>query len=90
MGAVMRLIRLTNDALGLTSVIVTHDVREVSQIADYCYVISGGSVIGAGTPQELGQTSSNLIQQFMNGEADGPVPFHYPAPDYTEQLLSSS
>lgn len=90
MGAVMRLIRLTNDTLGLTSVIVTHDVREVSQIADYCYVISGGSVIGAGTPQDLGQTSSNLIQQFMNGDADGPVPFHYPAPDYTQQLTSSS
>ncbi len=89
MGVVMRLIQLTNDALGLTSVIVTHDVREVSQIADYCYVLSGGAVVGAGTPEDLGQTPSSLIQQFMHGDADGPVPFHYPAPDYAEELLHS-
>jgi len=89
MGVVLRLIRMNNDVLGLTSVVVTHDVREVSHIADYCYVISGGSVVGAGTPDELGHSDSELVRQFMNGEADGPVPFHYPAGDYGDELLGS-
>ena len=87
MGVVMRLIRLNNDVLGLTSVVVTHDVREVAQIADYCYMISGGRVVGAGTPAELDHSDSPRVQQFMIGEADGPVPFHYPAPDYHAELL---
>jgi phospholipid/cholesterol/gamma-HCH transport system ATP-binding protein len=89
MGVVLRLIRMNNDVLGLTSVVVTHDVREVSQIADYCYVISGGSVVGAGTPDELAHSDSELVRQFMNGEADGPVPFHYPAGDYGDELLGN-
>jgi len=89
MGVVLRLIRQNNDVLGLTSVVVTHDVREVSHIADYCYVISGGVVAGAGTPDELGRSDSELVRQFMNGDADGPVPFHYPAGDYRDELLGS-
>lgn len=88
MGVVMRLIRVNNDVLGLTSVVVTHDVREVSQIADYCYVIADGKVVGYGTPDELHRSDSSLMRQFINGDADGPVPFHYPAADYHEQLLS--
>ena len=87
MGVVLRLIRTNNDVLGLTSVVVTHDVREVSHIADYCYVISGGVVVGSGTPDELGRSDSELVRQFMNGDADGPVPFHYPAGDYRDELL---
>ena len=87
MGVVMRLIKVTNDALGLTSVVVTHDVREVSQIADYCYVIADGKVVGSGAPRDLQKSDSRLLQQFLQGDADGPVPFHYPANDYREQLF---
>lgn len=87
MGMVLRLIKVNNDVLGVTSVVVSHDVEEISRIADYCYVVSGGRVIGAGTPRELQEADSALIRQFMSGEPDGPVPFHYPAPPYHEQLV---
>jgi phospholipid/cholesterol/gamma-HCH transport system ATP-binding protein len=88
MGMVLRLIKVNNDVLGVTSVVVSHDVEEINQIADYCYVVSGGRVIGAGTPDELKRSDSELIRQFMSGAPDGPVPFHYPAPDYRQQLLN--
>ena len=87
MGMVLRLIKTTNDVLGVTSVLVSHDVEEISRIADYCYVVSGGRVIGAGTPSELHRSDSPLIRQFMSGEADGPVPFHYPAAPYQDELM---
>ena len=86
-GVVVRLIRRMNDALGLTSVVVTHDVDEVSGIADCSYLLSGGRVVASGTPRELREHDSEKVVQFMTGMADGPVPFHYPAPDYGEQLL---
>jgi phospholipid/cholesterol/gamma-HCH transport system ATP-binding protein len=89
MGVVVRLIRRMNDALGLTSVVVTHDVDEVSSIADCSFLLSGGRVAAAGTPEELRDHHSETVTQFMQGMADGPVPFHYPAPDYGEQLLAS-
>jgi len=87
MGMVLRLIKMNNDVLGVTSVVVSHDVEEISRIADFCYVVSGGKVIGSGTPAELAESSSDLIRQFMSGSPDGPVPFHYPAPDYRDELL---
>jgi phospholipid/cholesterol/gamma-HCH transport system ATP-binding protein len=87
MGMVLRLIKMNNDVLGVTSIVVTHDVEEVSRIADYCYVVSGGRVIGAGTPQELHESAAPMVRQFMSGAPDGPVPFHYPAPDYQSELL---
>lgn len=87
LGVVLRLIRQNNDALGLTSIVVSHDVAEISEIADYCYVISEGRVIAAGAPRELADSDSELVRQFMTGAADGPVPFHYPAADYATQLL---
>ena len=90
LGVVLRLIRLNNDVLGLTSIVVSHDVAEISHIADHCIVISEGRVIASGAPKELADSSSELVRQFMTGAADGPVPFHYPAPDYAEQLLGSS
>jgi len=87
MGVVMRLIRSLNDALGISSIVVTHDVREISHIADASYILSGGEVVASGTPKELHDHPSPVVKQFMEGQADGPVPFHYPAPDYREQLL---
>jgi phospholipid/cholesterol/gamma-HCH transport system ATP-binding protein len=89
MGVVMRLIRSLNDALGISSIVVTHDVQEVSQIADSSYILSEGKVVASGTPQELREHPSPIVHQFMDGLADGPVPFHYPAPDYREQLLAA-
>lgn len=87
MGVLVQLIRLLNDALGLTSIIVSHDVAETATIADYIYIVSGGRVVGAGTPEQMTQSESRWVQQFMRGMPDGPVPFHYPAPDYLEDLL---
>jgi phospholipid/cholesterol/gamma-HCH transport system ATP-binding protein len=89
MGVVMRLIRSLNDALGISSIVVTHDVREISQIADASYILSEGQVVASGTPVELREHPSPIIHQFMEGLADGPVPFHYPAPDYHSQLLAT-
>ena len=85
-GVIMQLTRLLNDTLGMTSIIVSHDVQEVSAISDKLYMISGGKVIDKGTPEELGRSSSKWVEQFMHGLPDGPVPFHYPAPDYAEDL----
>jgi phospholipid/cholesterol/gamma-HCH transport system ATP-binding protein len=87
MGVVMRLIRSLNDALGITSIVVTHDVREISQIADASYILSEGRVVAGGTTAELRDHPSPVVHQFMDGLADGPVPFHYPAADYYPQLL---
>jgi phospholipid/cholesterol/gamma-HCH transport system ATP-binding protein len=87
MGVVVRLIRKLNDALGLTSIVVSHDVEEVSSIADRTFLISDGRVVASGTPEDMEQNVSAVVQQFMSGMADGPVPFHYPAPDYDEQIL---
>ena len=87
MGALVQLIRLLNDALGLTSVIVSHDVKEAAAISDYVYLISGGKIMGHGTPEQLSGTASEWVKQFMQGLPDGPVPFHYPAPAYVDDLL---
>ena len=89
LGVVLRLIRDTNDALGLTSVVVSHDVHEISALADRAYLLSGGAVVAAGTPTELNADPSPIVRQFMGGLPDGPVGFHYPAPDYASQLLGA-
>ena len=88
LGTIVQLIHALNEALGLTSIIVSHDLHETAAIADYIYVLSGGKVIGHGTPDELAHSDSPWVQQFMQGLADGPVPFHYPAADYAEELLN--
>ncbi len=90
MGVLVQLIRLLNDTLGLTSIIVSHDVQETADIADYVYVLSGGKVVGEGTPVALERSSYPSVRQCMDGLPDGPVPFHYPAPDYVEDILSGS
>jgi phospholipid/cholesterol/gamma-HCH transport system ATP-binding protein len=87
MGVVLRLIRQTNDALGITSIVVSHDVHEVGLLADVTLLLSGGNVAATGSPAELQSHPSEAVRQFMNGLPDGPVPFHYPAPDYASQLL---
>ncbi|MCS3466372.1 phospholipid/cholesterol/gamma-HCH transport system ATP-binding protein [Pseudomonas sp. JUb42] len=87
MGVLVRLIRLLNDALGITSVVVSHDLAETASIADYLYVVGDGQVLGQGTPQDLMNSDNPRLRQFMTGDPDGPVPFHYPAPDFREDLL---
>lgn len=87
MGALVQLIRRLNDVLRLTSIVVSHDVRETAAISDYIYVLSGGKVVDHGTPSALGTTSSPSVRQFMEGLPDGPVPFHYPAEDFLDDLL---
>jgi phospholipid/cholesterol/gamma-HCH transport system ATP-binding protein len=87
MGVIVRLVRRMNDALGITSIVVSHDVAEVSTVADQSYLISDGKVAASGSPDELSSANSELVRQFMHGMADGPVAFHFEAPDYAEQLL---
>ena len=87
MGVIMKLIHELNDNLGLTSIIVSHDVHEASSIADYIYVMAEGKIMERGTPQQMEDTSSEWARQFLNGLPDGPVAFHYPAPDYGRDLF---
>ena len=87
MGVVVRLIRQMNDALGISSIVVSHDVDEITAVADRSYLLSEGQVVASGRPGELARDGSAMVRQFMHGMADGPVPFHYPAPDYSSQLL---
>lgn len=89
MGVVARLISNLSDSLGLTSLLVTHDL-EVCEIADYICILSGGKVLAMGTPQELKRSKSQEVAQFLNGLPDGPVPFHYPADDFSTQMLDVS
>jgi phospholipid/cholesterol/gamma-HCH transport system ATP-binding protein len=88
LGVILRLIRRLNDALGITSIVVSHDVQEISTVADVVFLLSGGKVVARGTPQELQSFPSDVVRQFIGGLADGPVPFHFPAPDYFSELLS--
>jgi phospholipid/cholesterol/gamma-HCH transport system ATP-binding protein len=90
MGILVRLIRRLNDALGLTSIIVSHDIDETCSIADHVYVIADGRVAGEGAPRELTGTSDPEVEQFMKGLPDGPVPFHYPGPPYLADLLEDT
>ncbi|MCW8864992.1 MAG: phospholipid ABC transporter ATP-binding protein MlaF [Colwellia sp.] len=90
MGVIVRLIRSLSDALGLTSVVVSHDVPEVMSIADYIYIVAEQKIIGQGTPEQIRQDESALVKQFVQGEADGPVPFHFNAPNYQDELIKKS
>jgi phospholipid/cholesterol/gamma-HCH transport system ATP-binding protein len=90
MGVLVRLIRSLNDAMDLTSIVVTHDVHEATAIADQVYLISEGRVVEGGTPDDIRRSASPWVRQFMNGEADGPVPFHHPAGDYLQDLVGGS
>jgi len=85
-GVIVRLIRNLNDSLGATSIIVTHDVQEALGVVDYVYFMAAGRVIAQGTPDEIRSSSEPFVRQFVNGAAEGPVPFHYPAPAYDADL----
>jgi phospholipid/cholesterol/gamma-HCH transport system ATP-binding protein len=87
MGVLIKLIRTLNDALGLTSIIVSHDVQETLSIADYVYIIADRKIIGQGTPASLQQNNSEQLKQFLQGLPDGPVPFDYPARSLKQDFL---
>lgn len=93
LGVTARLIRRLNDALGATSIVVTHDVAETFQIADQIAVLapspSGARLVAMGTPQALRDSEDPFVKQFLKGEAVGPVAFHYPAPPLESQLLGT-
>lgn len=85
-GVLIQLIRRLNQAMGLTSIVVSHDVEEVTAVADYVYVLANGKVIGEGTPTDIRQSQQPELIQFLQGLADGPVPFQYPAKDIAQEL----
>ncbi|MGF1547110.1 MAG: ABC transporter ATP-binding protein [Thiotrichales bacterium] len=87
MATIVTLIRRLNDSLGITSLVVSHDVSEVMSIVDYVYLIADGKVVAGGTPQALNDSDSPWVQQFLRSLPDGPVPFHFPAADYAAALL---
>lgn len=90
LGVLVDLVRQLNDALGTTSLLISHDIHETSSIADHIIIIADAAIIGSGTPEELFEHKSPMVQQFMHGEPDGPVPFHYPADDYEFDLLGGA
>ena len=86
LGTAARLIRRLNDAIGLTSVIVSHDLDETFHIADQVIVLANGRVVAQGTPDEVKRSQDPLVHQFVTAAPDGPVRFHYPAPSFAEDL----
>ncbi len=87
LGVTGNLLRRLNDALGATSIMVTHDVQESLQIVDHIYFISEGQIVAQGTPDEIRNTDIPFVHQFVHGEIDGPVPFHYPAEPLARDLM---
>lgn len=86
MGVIANLIRKLNDALGSTTILVSHDVHESFLIADYVYFLSQGRIVAHGSPAQMKASDDPYVKQFVHAEADGPVPFHYPGRSITEQL----
>ena len=86
LGVIARLIRTLNDSLGQTSIVVSHDVEECFGIVDYVYFVSAGRIVAQGKPQEMRRSGEAFVKQFVRGEPDGPIPFHYPAPGYEADL----
>ncbi len=83
---ILKLIRTLNETLGITSILVAHELAAVRRVADSIYLLAGGKIAAHGTPEDLARGETPWTRQFFSGEADGPVPFHYPAPDYAAQL----
>ncbi|RUO34031.1 ATP-binding cassette domain-containing protein [Aliidiomarina soli] len=88
MGMIVKLIRSLNETLGLTSIVVSHDIHETMGIADHVVIVANMQIVAEGSPEELMNHDSALVQQFLKGEPDGPVPFHYQAPDYLDDLMA--
>ena len=86
LGVIGNLIRRLNDALGATSVVVTHDIQESVKIIDYIYLTAKGEIVAQGSPQEMLASSDPLVHQFFHGDPDGPSPFHYPTTPYAQDL----
>ena len=86
LGTAAQLIRRLNDALGITSIIVSHDLEETFRIADQVIILANGRIAAQGTPDEVRQSTDPLVRQFVNAEADGPVHFHYPGPTVAEDF----
>ena len=86
LGVIARLIRTLNDSLGQTSIVVSHDVEECFAIVDYVYFVSAGRIVAEGKPAEMRRSGEAFVKQFVRGEPDGPIPFHYPAPGYQADL----
>lgn len=86
MGVTANLIRNLNDALGSTSILVSHDVQETFAIADYVYFMASGKIVAEGTPEDLRRSTDPYVVQFINNQPDGPVPFHYPGKSLAEDL----
>jgi phospholipid/cholesterol/gamma-HCH transport system ATP-binding protein len=86
LGVAAQLIRRLNDALGATSIVVTHNVHESLPVVDYVYFVSAGNIVAEGEPAEMEKSDLPFVHQFVHGEADGPVPFHYPAAPYAQDL----
>jgi len=89
LGTIVSLIKELNQALGLTSIVVSHDIHETFSIADYVCILSEGKIVAAGSPDELQKLDSEFVHQFVNGIPDGPMPFHYPAEEFSKDLLGS-
>jgi len=86
LGVIGNLVRRLNDALGATSIVVTHDVQEALDLVDYVYYLSHGRIVAHGTPDEMRASTEPLVRQFVYGEPDGPVPFQYPSRGFAEDL----
>lgn len=89
LAVVGQLIRRLNDALGASSIMVTHDVHESLEIVDYLYFLSDGRVVAEGTPDEIRASTDPFVHQFVNAEIDGPLPFHFPGGDYRKMLMET-
>jgi phospholipid/cholesterol/gamma-HCH transport system ATP-binding protein len=89
LGVIARLIRTLNDSLGQTSIVVSHDVEECFAIVDYVYFMATGKIVAQGTPDELRRSGDPFVTQFVKGETDGQIPFHYPAPAYEADLAAT-
>lgn len=87
LGVIGQLIRELNDALGATSIVVTHDIAESLALVDYIYFVSAGAIVAEGTPDEIRASREAFVRQFVDGKPDGPVPFHYPSRNYCEDLM---
>lgn len=90
LGVIARLLRRMNDTLGISSIVVSHDIHELATVSDHSFLIANGAVVAKGTPEGLKGDSSELVRQFMHGLPDGPVAFHYDAPDYERQLIGDA